>query len=113
MQYDITCNGYEISSGGVRNNSPEAILKGFEVVGYTEAEVRAKFGHMLEAYEFGAPYHAGFAPGVDRIMMILTGEDNIREVIPFPKNGSGIDPMTNSPSEVSPKQLAELGIKID
>lgn len=113
IQYDITCNGYEISSGGVRNNSPEAILKGFEVVGYTEAEVRAKFGHMLEAYEFGAPYHAGFAPGVDRIMMILTGEDNIREVIPFPKNGSGIDPMTNSPSEVSPKQLAELGIKMD
>jgi aspartyl-tRNA synthetase len=113
IQYDITCNGYEISSGGVRNNNPEAILKGFEVVGYTEAEVRAKFGHMLEAYEFGAPYHAGFAPGVDRIMMILTGEDNIREVIPFPKNGSGIDPMTNAPSEVSPKQLAELGIKID
>ncbi|MEI6728670.1 MAG: aspartate--tRNA ligase [bacterium] len=112
IQYDITCNGYEISSGGVRNNNPESILKGFEVVGYTEEEVRAKFGHMLEAYEFGAPYHAGFAPGVDRILMILTGETNIREVIPFPKNGSGIDPMTNAPSVVSPRQLKDLGIEV-
>jgi aspartyl-tRNA synthetase len=112
IQYDITCNGYEISSGGVRNNNPEAILKAFEVVGYSEDEVRAKFGHMLEAYEYGAPYHAGFAPGIDRIMMILTGENNIREVIPFPKNGSGVDPMTGSPSTVNAIQLKELGIEI-
>jgi len=112
IQYDITCNGYEISSGGVRNNNPKSILKGFEVVGYTEKEVREKFGHMLEAYEFGAPYHAGFAPGIERIIMILTGETNIREVIAFPKNGSGIDPMTNSPSEVRPIQLKELHIEV-
>jgi len=112
IQYDITCNGYEISSGGVRNNNPEAILEAFKIVGYTEEEVRGKFGHMLEAYEYGAPPHAGFAPGVERIIMILTGETNIREVIPFPKNGSGIDPMTGSPSEVSPHQLKELGIKV-
>jgi aspartyl-tRNA synthetase len=112
IQYDITCNGYEISSGGVRNNNPLAILKAFEIVGYSENEVRNKFGHMLEAYEFGAPPHAGFAPGIDRMMMILTGEENIREIIPFPKNGSGIDTMTNSPSFVSDKQLKELGIEV-
>jgi aspartyl-tRNA synthetase len=112
IQYDITCNGYEISSGGVRNNNPLAILKAFEIVGYSEKEVREKFGHMLEAYEFGAPPHAGFAPGLDRMMMILTGEENIREIIPFPKNGSGVDLMTNSPSFVSQKQLKELRIEV-
>ena len=112
IQYDITCNGLELSSGGVRNNIPDNLLHAFELVGYSESEVKARFGHMLEAYQYGAPYHAGFAPGIDRMIMILTGESNIREVIPFPKNGSGIDPMTDSPSVVLPIQLKELGIRL-
>jgi aspartyl-tRNA synthetase len=111
-QYDIAVNGYEVLSGGVRNTNPEALLKAFEVIGYTEEEVRTKFGHMLEAYEYGSPTHAGFAWGVPRNLMVLTGETNIREVIPFPKNGSGVDPMTGSPSSVSQKQLTELNLKI-
>jgi aspartyl-tRNA synthetase len=112
IQYDLTLNGYEVLSGGVRNSNPEALLAAFKVAGYTEEEVRAKFKHMMEAYEFGAPPHAGFAWGLERIFMILMEEDNIREIIAFPKNGSGIDVMTNSPSEVSPKQLKELSIKV-
>ena len=111
-QYDIACNGYEILSGGVRNPNPEALLEAFKIVGYTEEEVRHKFGHMLEAYEYGAPSHAGFAWGVPRLIMTLTGEENVREVEPFPKNGSGVDPMTGSPSTVNSLQLKELGIKI-
>lgn len=110
-QYDITCNGLEISSGGERNNDPEAILKAFSVAGYSTETVKQQFGHMLSAYRYGAPYHAGFAPGVDRILMILTGEENIREVIPFPKNGSGQDPLTGAPGSVTAAQLKELNIK--
>jgi aspartyl-tRNA synthetase len=113
IQCDLACNGYEILSGGKRNNIPEAILQAFLAVGYTESDVRQKFTHMLEAYEFGAPYHAGFAMGLERMIMILTDETNIREVIPFPKNGSGIDVMTNSPSSVGDKQLSELSLKLD
>ena len=112
IQYDITCNGYEISSGGVRNNNPDDLLAAFQLVGYSEDEVKSRFGHMLEAYKYGAPFHAGFAPGIDRIMMILTGETNIREVIAFPKNGSGVDLMTDSPSVVRDIQLKELSIKV-
>jgi len=112
IQYDLTLNGYEVLSGGVRNSNPEALLAAFKVAGYTEEEVRAKFKHMMEAYEFGAPPHAGFAWGLERLFMILMEEDNIREIIAFPKNGSGIDVMTNSPSAVSPKQLKELSIKV-
>ncbi len=112
VQYDLTLNGYEVLSGGVRNSNPEALLAAFKVVGYTEEEVRSKFKHMMEAYEFGAPPHAGFAWGLERIFMILAEEDNIREIIAFPKNGSGMDVMTNSPSTVSPKLLKELSIKI-
>ncbi len=112
IQYDATCNGYEILSGGVRNHEPQALLKAFEVVGYTEEQVRAKFGHMLTAYEYGAPSHAGYANGFERLMMVLSGETNIREIIAFPKNGSGIDVMTGSPSEVLPIQLKELGISV-
>ena len=112
IQYDLTLNGYEVLSGGVRNSNPEALLAAFKVAGYIEEEVRLKFKHMMEAYEFGAPPHAGFAWGLERLFMILMEEDNIREIIAFPKNGSGIDVMTNSPSEVSPKQLKELSIKV-
>ena len=111
-QYDIVCNGYEVLSGGVRNTDPVAQKAAFQVVGLTEEEVESKFGHMLEAYRFGAPTHAGFAWGLDRLFMVLVGEDNIRETIAFPKNGSGMDLMMNSPSEVLPKQLKELGIQL-
>lgn len=111
-QYDIACNGYEILSGGVRNPNPQALIEAFKLVGYAEEETRSKFGHMLEAYEYGAPSHAGFAWGIPRLIMTLTGENNVREVEPFPKNGSGIDPMTNSPSSVRPLQLKELHIEV-
>jgi aspartyl-tRNA synthetase len=112
-QYDVAVNGYEVLSGGVRNPNPQALREAFRIVGYTYEEIESKFGHMMEAYEYGAPSHAGFAWGLPRNLMVLAGETSIREVIPFPKNGSGIDPMTNAPSEVSPKQLTELGIKVD
>lgn len=111
-QYDVACNGYEILSGGIRNSDPEAIKKAFLTVGYTEDDLMNRFKHMMEAYEFGSPYHGGFAVGLERLLMILTDETNIREVIPFPKNGSGVDVMTQSPSVVSGKQLNELAIKI-
>lgn len=112
IQYDLTLNGYEVISGGVRNPNPEALLKVFKLVGYSEEEVRNRFKHMMEAYEYAAPPHAGFAWGLDRLFMVLSEEENIREVIAFPKNGSGMDVMTNSPSEVDPKLLKELGIKV-
>ncbi len=111
-QYDIACNGYEVLSGGVRNTDSVAQKEVFQAVGLSEEEVESKFGHMLEAYRFGAPTHAGFAWGLDRLFMVLTGEENIRETIAFPKNGSGMDLMMNSPSKVSPKQLKELGIEV-
>ncbi len=111
IQYDIACNGYEVLSGGRRNNIPECLMEGFKLVGYTEEEVKEKFGHMMEAYSYGAPTHAGFAWGIDRLFMVLVEEDNIRETIAFPKNGSGMDLMMNSPSSVRPIQLKELHIK--
>jgi aspartyl-tRNA synthetase len=111
IQYDIACNGYEVLSGGKRNSNPELLMQAFNIVGYTEAEVKEKFGHMLEAYSYGAPYHAGFAWGLDRLFMVLNDESNIREIIAFPKNGQGMDLVMNSPSTVRPQQLKELGIK--
>ncbi len=111
IQYDIACNGYEVLSGGRRNNIPECLMEGFKLVGYTEEEVKEKFGHMMEAYSYGAPTHAGFAWGIDRLFMVLVDEDNIRETIAFPKNGSGMDLMMNSPSTVRESQLKELSIK--
>jgi aspartyl-tRNA synthetase len=112
FQYDLTLNGYEILSGGERNSNPESLTAVFKRVGYTEEEIENKFGHMMTAYRFGSPNHAGFAWGLDRLFMILHDEVNIREVIAFPKNGSGIDVMTNSPSTVRDLQLKELSIKI-
>jgi aspartyl-tRNA synthetase len=111
IQYDVACNGYEVLSGGKRNSNPELLMQAFNIVGYTEAEVKEKFGHMLEAYSYGAPYHAGFAWGLDRLFMVLNDESNIREIIAFPKNGQGMDLVMNSPSTVRPLQLKELGIK--
>lgn len=113
MQYDIAVNGYEVLSGGVRNQDPESLKEAFRICGYTDEEVNEKFGHMVEAYEFGAPTHAGFAWGIDRLFMVMNDEENIREVIAFPKNGSGMDVMLNTPSTVRPSQLKELGIKFE
>ncbi len=109
-QYDMVMNGYEICSGGVRNHNPEVLYKVFGLLGYDKAYVEDKFGAMLSAFKFGAPPHAGCAFGVDRMFMELMGESNIREVIAFPKNGSGIDVMMNSPSFVDDGLKKELGL---
>lgn len=109
-QYDMVMNGYEICSGGVRNHNPQVLYKVFGLLGYDERYVEEKFGAMLNAFKYGAPPHAGCAFGVDRMFMELMGEDNIREIVAFPKNGSGVDVMMNSPSTVDAGQLKELGL---
>ena len=109
-QYDMVMNGYEICSGGVRNHSPETLYKAFELLGFDRSYVDEKFGAMINAFKYGAPPHAGCAFGVDRMLMELLGESNIREIIAFPKNGSGVDVMTNSPGDADPKSLRELGL---
>ena len=111
-QYDMVANGYEICSGGVRNHNPEVLYKVFGLLGFSESYVEEKFGAMLNAFKYGAPPHAGCAFGVDRLFMVLMDESNIREIVAFPKNGSGIDLMMNSPSHVEPDQLADLSIGI-
>lgn len=108
--YDIVCNGYEISSGSIRIHQRQLQEKIFGLLGYSQERVQLLFGHLLEALEYGAPPHGGIAPGIDRIVMILAGEENIREVIPFPKNQSGCDLLFDAPSDVSPEQLDELHI---
>jgi len=110
-QYDMVMNGYEICSGAVRNHNPEVMYKAFGSLGYDEKYVDAKFGAMINAFKYGAPPHAGCAFGLDRMFMILMGEDNIREVVAFPKNGSGVDTMMNSPGPVDHNQLKDLNIK--
>lgn len=112
-QYDIIANGLELSSGAIRNYNPEIMYKAFEIVGYAKDMVDKKFGAMIRAFEYGAPPHGGFAPGIDRMLMIFEDEPNIREVIAFPKNGSAEDVMMSAPSEVDEKQLKELHIKLD
>lgn len=111
-QYDIIANGLELSSGAVRNKDPEIMYKAFEVAGYDKAAVDAKFGHMIQAFEFGAPPHCGFAPGIERLAMLLLGEKNIRAVVPFPKNQKAQEVMMGSPSSVDTAQLDELGLQI-
>ncbi|MDB5183118.1 MAG: aspS [Candidatus Saccharibacteria bacterium] len=111
-QYDMVMNGYEICSGGVRNHNPDVLYEVFGVLGYDKAYVESKFGAMLSAFKYGAPPHAGCAYGLDRMFMELMSEDNVREVVAFPKNGSGVDLMTGSPSAAEPKLIKELGIKI-
>ncbi len=109
-QYDMVMNGYEICSGGVRNHNPEVLYKVFGLLDFSPAYVEEKFGAMLGAFKYGAPPHAGCAYGIDRMFMELMGEDNIREIVAFPKNGSGLDVMMSSPSTVDPAQLKELSI---
>ncbi|KKU94227.1 MAG: Aspartyl-tRNA synthetase [Candidatus Jorgensenbacteria bacterium GW2011_GWA1_48_13] len=112
-QYDWVCNGYELASGSLRITDPTLQMKVFKLLGMSEEKARADFGHLLEAFSFGVPPHGGIAPGIDRLVMILQNEPNIREVIAFPKTGDGRDLMMDSPSEVSKKQLKELHLKID
>lgn len=111
-QYDIVCNGVELSSGAVRNHNLDIMVKAFEIAGYTEEDLKEKFGALYNAFQYGAPPHAGMAPGVDRMIMLLRNEENIREIIPFPMNGNAQDLMCGAPGEVTETQLREVHIKI-
>jgi aspartyl-tRNA synthetase len=111
-QYDIVCNGIELCSGAIRNHRPDVMLKAFEIAGYGADVVETEFGGMLNAFRYGAPPHGGLAPGIDRIVMLLAGVQNLREVIAFPLNQQGQDLMMNAPSEVRERQLKELHIRI-
>ena len=113
FQYDIVCNGIELSSGAIRNHRPDIMIRAFGIAGYSEADVEARFGGMLSAFRFGAPPHGGSAPGIDRIVMLLAEEPNIREVILFPLNQQGEDLLMGAPAEVAPARLRELSIKLD
>ena len=112
-QYDLVINGYESASGAVRNHDPEIMVKAFELVRLDEEAVRAKFPAMYNAFCYGAPPHAGAAPGIDRLIMLLAGEESIREIIPFPMNKNAQDVMMGAPGEVTEKQLEELHILIN
>jgi len=112
FQYDVVCNGVELSSGAVRNHVPEIMVKAFEIAGYSEEEVKGRFGALYNAFHYGAPPHAGMAPGIDRIVMLLTGEESIRDVVAFPLNGNAQDLLMGAPSEVTEHQLREAHIKI-
>src|SRR4030042_1265609 len=110
--YDIVCNGYELSSGSIRIHTRQLQERIFHLLGYNDEEIEAKFGHMLEAFDYGAPPHGGIAPGIDRVVMLLAGTKHNREGIAFPKNQSAIDVMSDSPSPVSQAQLKELHLKL-
>ncbi|MEL6372791.1 MAG: aspartate--tRNA ligase [Pseudomonadota bacterium] len=112
FQYDIVCNGVELSSGAIRNHRPEIMKKAFEIAGYEESTLEERFGGMYRAFQFGAPPHGGIAPGIDRIVMLLAGAENLRDVIMFPMNQQAQDLLMGAPGEVSPKQLRELGIRL-
>jgi aspartyl-tRNA synthetase len=110
--YDLVLNGWELGSGSVRIHRPDIQQRVFELLGIDEASQQRKFGFLLDAFRYGAPPHAGFAFGIDRLVALLAGEENIREVIAFPKTQSGQDPLTNAPTEVDAKQLTELGLRL-
>ena len=112
-QYDLVCNGYEMASGAVRNHSPEIMVKAFEIAGYTEQDVKERFGALYNAFQYGTPPHAGAAPGVDRMIMLIADSQNIREIIAFPKNKKARDLLMRAPSKVSEQQLKDVNIKLD
>ena len=112
-QYDLVCNGYEMASGAVRNHNPEIMVKAFEIAGYTEEDVKTKFGALYNAFQYGTPPHAGAAPGIDRMVMLIEDSSNIREVIAFPKNKKARDLLMRAPSKVSKQQLKDVHIKLD
>ena len=112
-QYDLVCNGYEMASGAVRNHNPEIMVKAFEIAGYTEEDVKTKFGALYNAFQYGTPPHAGAAPGIDRMVMLIEDSSNIREVIAFPKNKRARDLLMRAPSSVSEQQLKDVHIKLD
>jgi aspartyl-tRNA synthetase len=111
-QYDLVCNGYEVGGGSIRANDPELLTKVFEALGYGKEKIEAEFGHMLKAFKMGTPPHGGCAPGIDRLMMVLTGEVSMREIVAFPQTSGGRTAVMQAPSEVEEEQLEELGIKI-
>jgi aspartyl-tRNA synthetase len=111
-QYDLACNGYELVSGALRNHQPEIMLKAFEIAGYGEEEVKERFGALYKAFSYGAPPHGGCAAGVDRIVMLLADQQNIREVMMFPMNQRAEDLMMNAPNDPSSDQLMELGLRV-
>jgi aspartyl-tRNA synthetase len=111
-QYDLVCNGYEVGGGSIRSNRPEVLESVFEVLGYSKQEINEKFGHMLEAFSYGAPPHGGCAFGIERLMMILTGEQSLREVVAFPQTSGGKTSVMDAPSAVSSEQLRELGLRL-
>ena len=110
-QYDLSCNGSELVSGAIRNHKPELMFKAFEIAGYGEDEVRKRFGGMVNAFQFGAPPHGGCAAGIDRIVMLLANQENIREIIMFPMNQKAEDLMMGAPSEPTSDQLMELNLR--
>ncbi|MDD9332338.1 MAG: aspartate--tRNA ligase, partial [Bartonella sp.] len=112
FQYDLVCNGYEIASGGIRNHSPEMMLKVFNLAGLSQKVVEERFGGLYRAFHYGAPPHGGMAVGVDRIVMLLQGVKNLREVSLFPMNQQALDLLMSAPSDVSAAQLHDLGIRI-
>ena len=111
-QYDMVCNGFEIASGGIRNHLPDTMVKAFEMVGLSRDTVEERFGGLYRAFQYGAPPHGGMAAGVDRIVMLLVGARNLREVTMFPMNQQAQDLLMNAPSEASPQQLRELSLRV-
>ena len=112
-QFDIVCNGIELSSGAIRNHKTDIMIKAFEIAGYSEEDLKKQFGFLFDAFKFGAPPHGGSAPGIDRMIMLLCEEENLREVVAFPMNQQAEDLMLGSPTFVSERHLRELGIKVD
>jgi len=110
--YDLVLNGWELGSGSVRIHRPDVQQRIFSVIGIDAEDARRRFGFLLEAFRFGAPPHAGFAVGIDRFVAVLAGEENIREVIAFPKTQSGVDPLTGAPTSIDPAQLRDLGLRL-
>ena len=111
-QFDLVCNGYETASGAVRNHDPEIMIKAFEIAGYKEEDIKKRFGALYTAFQYGTPPHAGAAPGLDRLVMLMANSDNIRDVIAFPKNKKARDVMMNAPSKVTDEQLKDVHISV-